>query len=95
MYFINSGSVSVLVDGMEIDRKGIGGFFGEAALVLKQVKTHYIHACIHTYTYMNGIIGFSGEAALVLKQIKIHHIHTYMHTYIHTYTHCGCEILGR
>jgi CRP-like cAMP-binding protein len=39
MYFINSGSVSVLVDGMEIDRKGIGGFFGEAALVLKQVMS--------------------------------------------------------
>lgn len=38
MYFINSGSVSVLVDGMEIDKKGIGGFFGEAALVLKQTR---------------------------------------------------------
>jgi CRP-like cAMP-binding protein len=45
MYFINSGSVSVLVDGVEIDRKGIGGFFGEAALVLKQARIADVRSC--------------------------------------------------
>jgi len=38
MYFVNGGAVSVLVDGVEIDKKGIGGFFGEASLVFKQTR---------------------------------------------------------
>uniref|UniRef100_A0A6U4N5F2 cGMP-dependent protein kinase n=2 Tax=Hemiselmis andersenii TaxID=464988 RepID=A0A6U4N5F2_HEMAN len=38
MYFVNAGAVVVYVNGVEIDRKGIGGFFGEAALVFKQTR---------------------------------------------------------
>jgi len=36
MYFVNAGSVTVYADGVEIDRKTIGGFFGEASLVFGQ-----------------------------------------------------------
>lgn len=35
----------MLVDGVEIDRKGIGGFFGEAALVLKQARIADVRSC--------------------------------------------------
>mmetsp|Transcript_39907 Transcript_39907/g.78153 ORF Transcript_39907/g.78153 Transcript_39907/m.78153 type:complete len:564 (+) Transcript_39907:113-1804(+) len=38
MYFVNAGAVVVFVNGVEIDRKGIGGFFGEASLVFKQTR---------------------------------------------------------
>eukprot|EP00960_Hanusia_phi_P063610 765521-Hanusia_phi.AAC.4 len=39
MYFIQSGSVSVMVDGSEIDRLHAGDFFGEVALTVSELRT--------------------------------------------------------
>lgn len=38
MFFVNAGAVVIFVGGIEIDRVGIGGFFGEASLVFGQTR---------------------------------------------------------
>jgi len=58
MYFINSGKISVLVDGMEIDRKKVGGFFGETALVMQTKRTATIKSL-----GSNAYAGHTAEAA--------------------------------
>eukprot|EP00285_Hemiselmis_virescens_P000685 CAMPEP_0173414886 /NCGR_PEP_ID=MMETSP1356-20130122/84563_1 /TAXON_ID=77927 ORGANISM="Hemiselmis virescens, Strain PCC157" /NCGR_SAMPLE_ID=MMETSP1356 /ASSEMBLY_ACC=CAM_ASM_000847 /LENGTH=478 /DNA_ID=CAMNT_0014377093 /DNA_START=39 /DNA_END=1472 /DNA_ORIENTATION=+ len=39
MYFINSGTVQVLVNGSEVDRLNTGDFFGEIALTVSKQRT--------------------------------------------------------
>eukprot|EP00281_Chroomonas_sp_CCMP1168_P026737 CAMPEP_0206254450 /NCGR_PEP_ID=MMETSP0047_2-20121206/23697_1 /ASSEMBLY_ACC=CAM_ASM_000192 /TAXON_ID=195065 /ORGANISM="Chroomonas mesostigmatica_cf, Strain CCMP1168" /LENGTH=490 /DNA_ID=CAMNT_0053680737 /DNA_START=107 /DNA_END=1576 /DNA_ORIENTATION=- len=39
MYFINSGTVQVLVNGLEVDRLSTGDFFGEIALTVSKQRT--------------------------------------------------------
>ena len=39
MYFINSGTVQVFVDGNEVDRLTTGDFFGEVALTVSKQRT--------------------------------------------------------
>lgn len=39
MYFINSGTVSVVVHGNEVSRQGTGEFFGEIALTVSKQRT--------------------------------------------------------
>jgi len=58
MYFVNSGVAQVLVDGMEIDRKRVGGFFGETALVLSSKRTATVKSL-----GSNAYAGHNTEAA--------------------------------
>lgn len=58
MYFVNSGIAQVLVDGMEIDRKKVGGFFGETALVMETKRTATIKSL-----GSNAYAGHTAEAA--------------------------------
>jgi CRP-like cAMP-binding protein len=39
MYFVNAGAVRVLVDGVEVNRIGAGGFFGEVALTAAEERS--------------------------------------------------------